>query len=79
MSALIQTAPVNIEHVLAYAAGPTITGIFTIVLAWLNKRSNVRSEKKLHSIDQAVNGNLPGEPTIGQNVKSLVGRPRPEI
>jgi len=75
LSVVMQSAPVNVEHVLAYALAPTITSLGALGVAWMNKRSNNRSERKLHAIDNAVNGRPPGSQTVSENVQELIDRP----
>ena len=68
----MQSAPVNAEHILAYGLAPTISSLGALAVAWMNKRSGRRSERKLHSIDAAVNNREEGEPGIADNVQEPV-------
>lgn len=65
---------VTLESILAYSLAPTITSAGAIVVAVIGARTSKRSERKLHSIDRAVNGTEPHETTLRENVATLVER-----
>jgi hypothetical protein len=55
------------ENVLVF----DIPAVCTLGVAWLGYRASMRNERKLHSIDRAVNGTVPGEATLQDNVRKI--------
>jgi hypothetical protein len=64
-------AVVNLSDFFAYSLPPTITALAGLGVAFLNYKTSRRSERKLHSIDHAVNGVAEGEPTLREETQAI--------
>jgi hypothetical protein len=62
---------INVENMVAYTFPPTITSLAGLVIALINRKTNKSNERKLHSIDHAVNGVAVGEPTLREETQAI--------
>lgn len=68
---------VSVETILIYDVPALSASLATLGVAYLTLRSSRRTEPKIHSIDDAVNGKEDSELTLRENVQDLVDGNKP--